>query len=266
MSVIGCIILCPIITLVLITKINRLKMPVKDKMIKLKPLSLEIKPINLENTRQDSYVEESLETPVEILPNLYLGSSKIAENSPLMHKYKIQAILNVAKEVQTPDHFYEAPRSAPGTASEVQMSFEIPTFTIENEQDSSLAVRAVIDSDSKVNRRMSMAIDGFEIKKSTVEYTRFNWSHYQEDFSEYLNLAFSYIEKYRRKNKNIMVHCQCGVSRSASVVIAYIMYNQKIGFHDALALVKSKSPTANPHISFICQLIEFENSLNLSKN
>ena len=243
-------------------------MPVKGKM--LKPLSLSINPVVIDEERQKSYVEESLETPIEILPNLFLGSSKIAESSPLLKKHKIHAILNVAKEVQTPNNgFYEAPRSAPSTALEKELAFELPTFPIPKSSNS-LAVRAVLESSyiqpptSIDSRRPSMILESMDksiLENPTIEYYKFNWSHYQDDFSEYLNVAFSFIEKHRRKNKNIMIHCQCGVSRSASIVIAYIMYDQKLGFHDALQLVKSKSPTANPHLGFVCQLIEFEKYL-----
>ena len=234
-------------------------MPVKGKMNKL---SLNITPVaKAADTAPKSYVEESLESPIQILPHLYLGSSKIAESTSLLHKHKIHAILNVAKEVQTPtDGFYEAPRSAPGTHNEKEAAFELPTFTVPNShQNKIIQIENTIES-----RRSSTLLQEFNeslFENSTVEYAKFNWSHYQDNFFEYLNVAFTFIEKQRKKNRNIMVHCQCGVSRSASIVIAYIMFDQKLGFHDALALVKSKSPTANPHLTFVCQLLELEKHL-----
>ena len=239
------------------------KMPIR-KSAMIKPLSLSITPVSIDKAMDASQeVDESLESPIEILPNLYLGSSKIAESSPLLKKYKINAILNVAKEVETPtDGFYEAPRSAPITKLEKDLAFELPTFPIPRNRRS-LAVRAVLESASHC-RRPSMILDTLEesdIEKSTIEYAKFNWSHYQDNLAQYLNVAFSFIEKQRRKNKNIMIHCQCGVSRSVSIIIAYIMHDQKLSFKDALAIVKSKSPSANPHLSFVCQLIEFEKEL-----
>eukprot|EP00834_Sanchytrium_tribonematis_P001683 NODE_43_length_33755_cov_1.178542.p21 type:complete len:243 gc:universal NODE_43_length_33755_cov_1.178542:19096-18368(-) len=233
-------------------------MPVKGKKMS-KPLSLNISQVKSEKPVEKSYVEESLETPIEVIPHLFLGSSKIAENPQLLKKHRINAILNVAKEVQTPtDGFYEGPKSAPETQDEKLCAFELPTFSFPKP---SLAVQAILESGGPQGRRPSTILNELDesaFENSTIEYAKFNWSHYQDNFIEYLNVAFSFIEKQRRKNKNVMIHCQCGVSRSASVVIAYIMYDQKISFQEALLLVKKKSPTANPHLGFICQLIEFE--------
>lgn len=48
--------------------------------------------------------------------------------------------------------------------------------------------------------------------------------------------AISFIHN-NLKTTNVLVHCFAGVSRSSSVVIAYLMKYHKISLYDALSLV-----------------------------
>lgn len=56
----------------------------------------------------------------------------------------------------------------------------------------------------------------------------------------------------------VLVHCQAGVSRSASVVIGYLMWKEQISYQEAYAAVKRCRPIIWPNDGFICQLQEFE--------
>ena len=53
-------------------------------------------------------------------------------------------------------------------------------------------------------------------------------------------------------------HCQLGKSRSASIVIAYIMYKNKLHFSDAFDFVRSKRGYAFPNEGFQWQLEDFD--------
>ena len=59
----------------------------------------------------------------------------------------------------------------------------------------------------------------------------------------------------------ILVHCMSGASRSASVVIAYIMWAQKKSYEDAFNFVNKKRPVAFPNFGFREQLKIFEKLL-----
>ena len=48
-------------------------------------------------------------------------------------------------------------------------------------------------------------------------------------------------------NRKVLVFCGCGVSRSASVVVAYIMKSQKMSFENALYYVQQKRQWAHPN-------------------
>jgi len=54
------------------------------------------------------------------------------------------------------------------------------------------------------------------------------------------------------------VHCMAGVSRSPSVVIAYLMHSEKLSFDQALSLLKHARPVVEPNCAFIYQLQLFE--------
>jgi hypothetical protein len=52
----------------------------------------------------------------------------------------------------------------------------------------------------------------------------------------------------------VLVHCAAGVSRSASVVIAYVMRRHRIPFAAARARVKAARRAINPNLGFALQL------------
>ena len=60
-----------------------------------------------------------------------------------------------------------------------------------------------------------------------------------------------------------LVHCKGGMSRSASIVISYIMFSKKINFDDAYDFVSSKRGIICPNDGFVEQLKEFEEMLEL---
>ncbi|KAJ3211871.1 dual specificity phosphatase 12, partial [Clydaea vesicula] len=53
---------------------------------------------------------------------------------------------------------------------------------------------------------------------------------------------------------NILVHCNAGVSRSAAVIIAYIMKINNLNYVEAFDFVKSKYSKASPNLGFLAQL------------
>ena len=58
-----------------------------------------------------------------------------------------------------------------------------------------------------------------------------------------------------------LVHCKIGSSRSATIVIAYIMWKLKIKFEEAYNFVKNKRKIAEPNKGFKVQLKIFETLL-----
>lgn len=59
-------------------------------------------------------------------------------------------------------------------------------------------------------------------------------------------------------NGNILVHCDMGISRSASVIIAWLMTRKGMSLCDAYSYVKSKRSIIQPNPGFIKQLKTLE--------
>ena len=63
----------------------------------------------------------------------------------------------------------------------------------------------------------------------------------------------------------MLLHCSQGVSRSASLAIAYLMWKQNSTFDSTLAAVKAIRGVANPNIGFTCQVCAPCHACNLQK-
>lgn len=70
--------------------------------------------------------------------------------------------------------------------------------------------------------------------------------------------AFDFIHSCQASQGRVLVHCNAGISRSASVVIAYLIKTKGIGLDQALALVKAVRPSVKPNPGFMSQLKLFE--------
>lgn len=66
-----------------------------------------------------------------------------------------------------------------------------------------------------------------------------------------------------RPSARVFVHCEQGVSRSASVVCAYLMQAHRQTLNSTLAYVQSCRPCARPNPGFMQQLALWEESLQL---
>ena len=77
-------------------------------------------------------------------------------------------------------------------------------------------------------------------------------------------LVFS--ESVRQDEGKVLVHCYAGISRSATVCLAYLMQTQRLTLDKAFTLLKSHRSKVNPNLNFMTQLAEFERTLGLSSN
>lgn len=130
-----------------------------------------------------------------------------------------------------------------------------------------------------------------------LEYLWLKWGHDEADLVEAqkFQAAFDFLDEARERGERTLVHCQCGVSRSATVVIAYCMREaakaleegrdpQELagctGMHDTCAFeylhrllvstdglpradsfVKEKSEWVGPNLSLVFQLVAYERTL-----
>ncbi len=85
-----------------------------------------------------------------------------------------------------------------------------------------------------------------------------------QDIVRILYDVFEFIEKAHASASggSVLVHCTQGISRSAALCIAYIMYNRKVPYDEAFKGVKSIRGVSNPNIGFTCQLLHWQKQLN----
>lgn len=89
--------------------------------------------------------------------------------------------------------------------------------------------------------------------------------NYSEKLLPYFPKAFQFLDKARESGGCVLVHCLAGISRSATVAIAYVMKHLKMSSDDAYRYVKSKRATISPNFNFLGQLLEFEQQLHSDK-
>ncbi|CAL1374440.1 unnamed protein product [Linum trigynum] len=77
-----------------------------------------------------------------------------------------------------------------------------------------------------------------------------------EDITSILYDVFDYFEDVREHGGRVFVHCCQGVSRSTSLVIAYLMWREGQSFDDAFQYVKAARGIADPNMGFACQLLQ----------
>ncbi|KAF9962903.1 hypothetical protein BGZ70_007808 [Mortierella alpina] len=169
--------------------------------------------------------------PVCVLPHLYLGAEHNALDVNMLSRLGITSVLNVAVEIAT-------------AASEESRSLEASAGTRNT--------AATTIGDSKIV---------YTSQGTIIHYKNLSWTHYQKNLKDEFPVAFKFIEETRSLGGKVLVHCQLGVSRSASLVIAYVMKTRQLGLSDAYEFVKTRSGVISPNMSLMYQLAEFEKSL-----
>ncbi|KAH9928763.1 protein-tyrosine phosphatase-like protein [Amylocystis lapponica] len=80
----------------------------------------------------------------------------------------------------------------------------------------------------------------------------------QADLLGYLDYAVYWMAKAMRTKGNVVVHCMWGMSRSASIAIAYLIAVERMSLESALRLVRSKRQVVRPNAGFLRQLQVYE--------
>ena len=70
--------------------------------------------------------------------------------------------------------------------------------------------------------------------------------------------VYAFVEEARRNSGACLLHCIAGMSRSASLVIAYVMRRDSLSLLAAVEFVKARRPMVSPNVGFMRQLIDHE--------
>ncbi|XP_073474330.1 dual specificity protein phosphatase 26 [Aquarana catesbeiana] len=80
------------------------------------------------------------------------------------------------------------------------------------------------------------------------------------DMSVHFQAAADFIHRALKERGKILVHCAVGVSRSATLVLAYLMIYQRMTLVEAINTVKDKRGII-PNRGFLRQLLDLESKL-----
>lgn len=81
-----------------------------------------------------------------------------------------------------------------------------------------------------------------------------------QNLSQYFSISNDFIHAARIRNGNVLIHCLAGMSRSVTIVVAYVMTISNLSWEDALKVVKSGRRIANPNAGFQNQLTDFQSN------
>ncbi|XP_056382970.1 uncharacterized protein LOC130276942 isoform X2 [Hyla sarda] len=143
-----------------------------------------------------------------------------------------------------------------------ELSLILPFLYLGNEKDAQDLGRMVALNISHV-LNVTTHLPLYHAESGALRYKRLPATdNSKQDLRQYFEEAFEFIEEAQQEGKGVLIHCQAGVSRSATVVIAYLMKHTLMTVGDAYKFVKGKRPIISPNLNFMGQLLEFESDLN----
>jgi tyrosine-protein phosphatase len=94
------------------------------------------------------------------------------------------------------------------------------------------------------------------------EYIHMPWDH-NTDIAQDLMTLCETIDKRTKEGKKVLVHCQQGASRSASLIIAYGLYqNPELSVNDAYYAAQAKSRWISPNMKLMYCLQDFQKQVS----
>ncbi|PNF18396.1 Dual specificity protein phosphatase 19 [Cryptotermes secundus] len=73
-----------------------------------------------------------------------------------------------------------------------------------------------------------------------------------------IDQCFTFIDNAIQTGECVFVHCNAGISRSAAVVIAYLMRKKCMSYQEAFLHLKTRRSVINPNPGFVKQLKDYE--------
>ncbi|KAJ6092732.1 hypothetical protein N7486_008021 [Penicillium sp. IBT 16267x] len=171
-------------------------------------------------------------------------------------------VINVAKEVRNPFNKEQGERNDTVMSTWRNASMASKRFSMEDPQTamSEISFKSAFEfqpSDSE-SATPTTSTPKFA---SPPEYIHVGWDHNSEILDDLLPLC-ELIDERIAQGKNVLIHCQLGASRSASLVIAYGLYkNRHMDFNSMYEAVKGRSQWVGPNMSLIYQLTDFRGLL-----
>lgn len=97
---------------------------------------------------------------------------------------------------------------------------------------------------------------------NTVKYCRIRvLDSPNQNIRQYFDISADLVHQISLRDGKTLIHCTAGVSRSATLCIAYLMKYHKLSLIESYNYLKLRRPIIKPNCGFFRQLIEYEREL-----
>jgi tyrosine-protein phosphatase len=198
------------------------------------------------------------EGPIAIYEdNVYLYLEPTAEEAATF-----DVVINVAREVKNP--FHALAKSETASAEETQLVGDDSPM-----RDAALPAGTVAVAPELPQGEEPAAETPTTPKASFApklpEYIHMPWDHNTNIAVDLMSLCET-IDKRTKEGKKVLIHCQQGASRSASLIIAYGLYrNPELSVNDAYYAAQGKSRWISPNMKLMYCLQDFQKELSKRK-
>ncbi|KAI0380890.1 dual specificity phosphatase [Hypomontagnella monticulosa] len=227
--------------------------PIKTQLANRAAMDFEpfIEPENNEDQKTPGYPDG----PIAIYDdNVYLYLEPTAEEAS-----KFDVVINVAREVLNP-FAGSSKENSPEEPKAMQMESPIPDTAMTNDSFATAFEFPPSDGNAVETPTTPKANPLLE-----PEYIHMPWDH-NTDIATDLMMLCEKIEKRTKEGKKVLVHCQQGASRSASLIIAYGLYqNPGLTVNDAYYAAQSKSKWISPNMRLMYCLQDFQKEVSKRK-
>lgn len=104
----------------------------------------------------------------------------------------------------------------------------------------------------------------FPLKYQYCKIDIFDWPG--ADIQQHFPLTNQFIQQGLQSGGKVLVHCHAGVSRSATLVLAYLLEHHELSLQNALKLLKTARECICPNHGFLRQLKVFEEILEAKRS
>ena len=182
----------------------------------------------------------------EIIPGLWLGDIYDAHNLVELRRRRIGSVLTCVRGVEP--SFPEKLRYLSLDAMDVSEQDMAQYF-----ESTNAFIHGVL-SDETCGVDLTSAAHG--VMRGNTSSISGNETQVNE--GEHAAAGANGNGKEEGEGRAVLVHCMQGVSRSTTVVLAYLMRHQGMRLEEALALAKEKRPRVQPNQGFLDQLKRYE--------
>lgn len=180
--------------------------------------------------------------------NVYLYLEPTADEAS-----RFDVVINVAREVRNP---FEAIEQEAGASPSARDESAVPDTA---------ATTASFATAFEFQPSESLPLDTPTTPKANPlrvpEYIHIPWDH-STDITPDLTHLCEIIENRTKNGQKVLVHCQQGASRSASLIIAYGLYQSpELSVNDAYYAAQAKSRWISPNMKLMYSLQDFQKQM-----